>query len=88
MDVGSHHASAPARWQADHAGTSLSVADGMLFVCDPRGGLRIYEATSGRLIAVLPCGPGTIVADSRVALPEGNANSHRTTGVLDIWRLQ
>jgi outer membrane protein assembly factor BamB len=80
------------RWRADHAGTSPVVADGMLFVYDPRGGLRIYDATSGRLIAVLPCGPGhwnsPIVADGRVALPEGNANSHRTTGVLDIWRLQ
>ncbi len=78
------------RWRADHAGTSPVVADGMLFVYDPRGGLRIYEATSGRLIATLPCGPGhwnsPIVADGRIALPEGNANSWRTSGVLDIWR--
>ena len=79
------------RWRANHAGTSPVVADGMLFVYDPHGGLRVYEATSGRLIATLPCGPGhwnsPIVADGRIALPEGNANWHRTTGVLDIWRL-
>jgi hypothetical protein len=66
------------------------VADGMLFVYDPHGGLRIYEATSGRPIATLPCGPGhwnsPIVADGRIALPEGNANSHLANGVLDIWR--
>ena len=38
----------------------------------------------------LPCGAGhwnsPIVADGRIALPEGNANSHRTDGILDIWR--
>ena len=80
------------RWRADHAGTSPVVADGMLFVYDPDGGLRIYEVTSGRPIATLPCGSGhwnsPIVADGRIALPEGNANSHRTNGVLDIWRLR
>jgi hypothetical protein len=27
------------------------------------------------------------VTDGRVAVPEGNANDHRTTGVLDIFRL-
>jgi len=79
------------RWRSDYAGTSPVVADGMLFVYDPRGGLRVYEAPSGRIIATLPCGPGhwnsPIVADGRIALPEGNANAHRTSGVLDIWRL-
>jgi len=62
----------------------------MVFVYDPRGGLRVYEATQGRLIATLESGPGhwnsPIVADGRIALPEGNANWHRTSGVLDIWR--
>ena len=28
-----------------------------------------------------------IVADGRIALPEGDANQHRTNGVLDIWSL-
>lgn len=83
-------ASLQPRWRTDNAGTSPVVADGMLFVYDPHGGLRIYEATSGRPIATLPCGPGhwnsPIVADGRIALPEGNANSHLANGVLDIWR--
>ena len=39
-------------------------------------------------MATLDAGPGhwnsPIVVDGRVALPEGNANDHRTTGVLDI----
>jgi outer membrane protein assembly factor BamB len=78
-------------WRADNGGTSPVVADGMLFVYDPRGSLRIYAAASGRLLATLPCGPGhwnsPIVADGRIALPEGNANRHLTVGVLDIWRL-
>jgi hypothetical protein len=79
------------RWRAGNAGTSPVVADGMLLVYDPRGGLRIYEATTGRSIATLPCGAGhwnsPIVGDGRIAVPEGNANSHQTSGVFDIWRL-
>jgi outer membrane protein assembly factor BamB len=78
------------RWRTATPGTSPVVADGMLFVYDPYGGLLIYEAASGRLIAALACGPGhwnsPIVADSRIALPEGNANAHQMRGVLDIWR--
>jgi outer membrane protein assembly factor BamB len=85
-------ASLQPRWRTDNAGTSPVVADGLLFVYDPHGGLRVYEATSGRPIATLPCGPGhwnsPIVADGRIALPEGNANAHQTNGVLDIWRLR
>ena len=77
-------------WRTENGGTSPVVTDGMLFVYDPRGGLRIYEATTGRPLAVLPSGAGhwnsPIIADGRIALPEGNANSHRTDGVLDIWR--
>ena len=79
------------KWRVASAGTSPVVADGMLFVYDPHGGLNVYEAISGRLIVTLPCGAGhwnsPIVADGRIALPEGNANWHRTSGVLDIWRL-
>ncbi|HVO38937.1 MAG TPA: PQQ-binding-like beta-propeller repeat protein [Spirochaetia bacterium] len=79
------------RWRTEDAGTSPVAADGMLFVYDPRGGLRIYEAAAGRLMTTLACGPGhwnsPVVADGRIALPEGNANAHRTSGVLNIWRL-
>jgi len=80
------------RWKVEHGGTSPVASGGMLFVYDPQGAIRIYEATTGREIAALPCGPGhwnsPIVADGRIALPEGNANAHRQDGVLDIWRLQ
>lgn len=79
------------RWRNDHAGTSPVLAGGLLWVYDPGGGLRAYEPTSGRLLGVLQCGPGhwnsPIVVDGRVALPEGDANDHATSGVLDIWRL-
>lgn len=79
-------------WRNVHGGTSPVVADGLLFVYDPGGGLRIYEAASGRQLARLECGSGhwnsPIVADGRIALPEGNANRHRTDGVLNIWRVR
>ena len=75
-----------------HGGTSPVVAGGLLYVYDPSGGLRVYEPDSGRQLAVLVCGRGhwnsPIVADGRVALPEGNANRHATSGILNIWRLR
>ncbi len=78
-------------WQNERAGTSPVVAGGLLFVYDPHGGLYVYEAVTGRRVANLECGGGhwnsPIVADGRIALPEGNANDHSRTGVLDIWRL-
>ncbi len=78
-------------WHNGNAGTSPVVAGGLLYVYDPTGaGLRVYQPATGTLVATLPCGGGhwnsPIVADGRIALPEGNANDHRTTGVLDIWR--
>jgi outer membrane protein assembly factor BamB len=79
-------------WRNAQGGTSPVVADGLLFVYDPRGGLRVYEAATGHQLAALECGSGhwnsPIVADGRIALPEGNANRHRTSGVLNIWRLR
>ena len=79
-------------WRNQNAGTSPVLADGLLFVYDPNGGgLRVYQSDTGAQIAVLVCGGGhwnsPIVADGRIALPEGNSNDHTTTGVLDIWRL-
>jgi hypothetical protein len=51
----------------------------------------VYEAASGKHIATLPCGPGhwnsPIVLQGEIILPEGNANDHATSGVLDIWSL-
>ena len=78
-------------WINDTGGTSPFEADGLLFVYAPRGGLNVYAATSGKRIARLPCGPGhwnsPIVVDGMIILPEGNANSRATIGVLDIWSL-
>jgi outer membrane protein assembly factor BamB len=78
-------------WRNANPGTSPVVAGGLLYVYDPHGGLRIYEPQSGRELSTLECGTGhwnsPIVIDGRIALPEGNANTHRESGVLDIWRL-
>ena len=77
------------RWSAATGGTSPVVAAGLLYVYNPSGGLHIYNPITGFQYANLACGGGhwnsPIVADGRVALPEGNANNHATTGVLDIW---
>jgi PQQ-like domain len=77
-------------WHDGHGGTSPVVAGGLLWVYGPGGGLRVYVPASGRLVTTLDAGGGhwnsPIVVDGRVALPEGNANDHATTGVLDIWR--
>jgi hypothetical protein len=68
------------------------IAGGLLWVYDPGGGgLRVYRPANGHLVATLSAGGGhwnsPIVMDGRVALPEGDANDHATSGVLDIWRL-
>jgi hypothetical protein len=79
------------RWRNRSGGTSPVVADGLVYVYDTGGALNVYEAETGRTAAVLACGPGhwnsPIVADGRIALPEGTANAQRLEGVLDIWRL-
>jgi outer membrane protein assembly factor BamB len=79
------------KWRNKNGGTSPVVAGGLLYVYDPDGGLRVYSPESGQLITALESGSGhwnsPIVIDGRIALPEGNANRHQTSGVLDIWRL-
>jgi hypothetical protein len=78
-------------WRNDNGGTSPVVAGGLLWVYDPGGGLHVYEPASGKPVATLNSGSGhwnsPIATDGRVALPEGDANDHATTGVIDIWRL-
>jgi len=80
-----------ARWKNRNGGTSPVIAGGLLYVYDPGGGLRVYEPETGRQLARLDCGSGhwnsPIIVDGRIVVPEGNANQHRTTGVLNIWRL-
>lgn len=79
------------RWKNSHAGTSPVVAGGLLYVYDPTGELRVYDAETGRAVASLASGTGhwnsPIVVRGKIALPEGNANAHASSGVLDIWRL-
>jgi outer membrane protein assembly factor BamB len=79
-------------WRNGTGGTSPVVAGGLLWVYSPGGGLYVYRPTTGALLTRLEAGPGhwnsPIVVDGRVALPEGNANDHQTSGVLDIWRLR
>ena len=79
-------------WRNSRAGTSPVVAGGLLYAYDAGGGgLRVYRPTSGVPIATLPAGPGhwnsPIVTDGRIALPEGDANDHAKSGVLDIYSL-
>jgi len=78
-------------WSASTAGTSPIVAGGMLFVYDPGGTLRAFEPATGKVLGQLANGGGhwnsPIVVDRRIALPQGNANSHSTSGVLNIWRM-
>ena len=78
-------------WRIGNAGTSPVIAGGLLWVYDPGGGLRVYALPSGKLVGTLSAGSGhwnsPIVTDGRVVLPEGDANDHSTSGVLDIWRL-
>lgn len=87
-------------WHNDTGGTSPFEAGGLLFVYDPSrgfralfggGGLNVYDASSGKRIATLPCGGGhwnsPIVVDGKIVLPEGDANRGATSGVLDVWTL-
>jgi len=80
------------RWKNGTGGTSPVVSGGLLYVYDPNGGLVVYDPNTGRQIASLDAGGGhwnsPIIVDRRIALPEGNANDHSTSGVLDIWRVQ
>jgi outer membrane protein assembly factor BamB len=78
-------------WRNRTGGTSPIVAGGLLYVYDDSGGaLNVYRPVSGRPLVRLPAGPGhwnsPIVTDGRIALPEGDANQHRTSGLLDIYR--
>jgi hypothetical protein len=78
-------------WSNETGGTSPIEAGGLLYVYNPQGGgLNVYRPGSGKPIATLAAGSGhwnsPIIVDGRIALPEGSANDHATSGVLDIWR--
>lgn len=78
-------------WLVSHGSSSPVVAGGLLYSFDPlNGGVHVYRPTTGHLITTLPTGKGhwnsPIVADGRVAVPEGDSNNHDGTSVLDIFR--
>jgi hypothetical protein len=55
------------------------------------GSLNVYAPATGKRLASFSVGGShwnsPIVTDGRVAVPEGNANDHTTSGALDIFRL-
>jgi len=78
-------------WSNDSAGTSPVIANGLLWVYDHiEGALNVYQPFSGERVGRLAAGPGhwnsPIVAGGRVALPEGDANSHERRGVLNLYK--
>jgi hypothetical protein len=78
-------------WSHHDSGTSPVVVGNLLYVAAD-GVVNVYVPTSGRRVAQLPFGDrhwqSPIVADGRVAIAEGNANDHATSGVLDIYSLR
>jgi outer membrane protein assembly factor BamB len=63
-------------WKNTTGGNSPFFAGGLLFVYDAQGGhVRVFDATTGTAAAMLDTGTGhwnsVIVADNRIALPEG-----------------
>ncbi len=78
-------------WSNSIGGTSPVVAGGLLYIYNPQGGLYVYDPIRGTQIARLETGAGhwnsPIVVDGKIALPEGNANQHAISGVLNIWTL-
>jgi outer membrane protein assembly factor BamB len=77
-------------WRIGTGATSPVVAGGLLYLYTDSG-LGVLKPQTGKVLAVLPAGPGhwssPIVTDGRIVLPEGDANEHRLSGFLDIWRL-
>jgi len=78
-------------WKLNTGATSPVVAGGLLYLYTGSG-LAVLRPETGKTLGVLPAGGGhwssPIVTDGRIALPEGSANDHRLSGVLNIWRLR
>ena len=79
------------KWKNGNGGTSPVLAGGLLYVYDPDGGLFVYEPATGRAItnSMREADTGTVPSSwtAMIVLPEGNSNQHKTSGVLDIWRI-
>jgi PQQ-like domain len=78
-----------AAWSNANAGTSPVIAGNLLYVAGS-GSVHVYAPTSGKEVATLETGPvhwqSPIIVGGRIAVAEGNANDHVTSGVLDIYR--
>jgi outer membrane protein assembly factor BamB len=78
-----------AAWASSNGGTSPVLAGNLLLVASG-GAIRVYGAATGHLVTSLSIGEthwqSPIVGDGRIAVGEGNANEHATSGVLDIFR--
>jgi hypothetical protein len=63
----------------------------LLYVAGP-GAVHVYVPKTGTEVASLPTGSAhwqsPIVADGRVAVAEGNANDHATSGTFDIFSVR
>jgi hypothetical protein len=78
-------------WQSSKAGTSPVMAGGLLYVYEPSGGgIYVYRPGSPRPIAKLEGSSGhwnsPIVVDGHIVEPEGNANDHRLSGTLELFK--
>jgi hypothetical protein len=90
--VGGRHPRLRVAWANQTSGTSPVIAGGLLYIYDEAdGALTVREPGSGRLLKSLRIGTGhwnsPIVVGGRAIEPEGDANSHSSTGVLDIFHL-
>jgi hypothetical protein len=79
-------------WSTNTAGTSPVSAGGLLYVFEPDGGgVNVYSPATGSRLGTLPAGQGhwnsPIVVDGRIAIPEGNANDHETSGAIAVYHL-
>jgi len=77
-------------WSNGNGGTSPVLAGNLLYVAGS-GSVNVYVPTSGKQVATLPSGAlhwqSPIIVNGQVGMPEGNANDHATTGVLDLYKL-
>ncbi len=77
------------KWNNSTAGNTPVIAGGLLYIYNPAGSLHVYDPANGKEIVSVPCGRGhwnsPIVVDGKIAAPVGNANSHKTRGVLELW---
>jgi hypothetical protein len=68
------------------------IAGRLLYIYDQAdGALTVRDPGSGRLLRSMRIGTGhwnsPIVVGGRAIEPEGDANSHASTGVLDVFHL-